>query len=106
MASGRLGIADLVDSTDTVVYTCPADTFTVATVSICNRGNQVITLKMSVSDSGTPDASEYVEYDTEVLSHGVLERTGLVMNAGQKLVVWSNAVNVSAVVMGIETGTS
>jgi len=61
---------------------------------------------MSVSDSGTPDASEYVEYDTEVLSHGVLERTGLVMNAGQKLVVWSNAVNVSAVVMGIETGTS
>jgi|TARA_B100001013_G_scaffold80600_2_gene43539 hypothetical protein len=106
MASGRLGKADLVATTDTVVYTCPADTFTVATVSICNRGNQVITLKMSVSDSGTPDASEYVEYDTEVLSHGVLERTGLVMNAGQKLVVWSNAVNVSAVVMGIETGTS
>ena len=106
MASGRLGKADLFATTDTVVYTCPADTFTVATVSICNRGNQVITLKMSVSDSGTPDASEYVEYDTEVLSHGVLERTGLVMNAGQKLVVWSNAVNVSAVVMGIETGTS
>ena len=106
MASGRLGKAHLVATTDTVVYTCPADTFTVATVSICNRGNQVITLKMSVSDSGTPDASEYVEYDTEVLSHGVLERTGLVMNAGQKLVVWSNAVNVSAVVMGIETGTS
>jgi len=106
MASGRLGKADLVATTDTVVYTCPADTFTVATVSICNRGNQVITLKMSVSDSGTPDASEYVEYNTEVLSHGVLERTGLVMNAGQKLVVWSNAVNVSAVVMGIETGTS
>ena len=106
MASGRLGKAYLVATTDTVVYTCPADTFTVATVSICNRGNQVITLKMSVSDSGTPDASEYVEYDTEVLSHGVLERTGLVMNAGQKLVVWSNAVNVSAVVMGIETGTS
>ena len=106
MASGRLGKADLVATTDTVVYTCPADTFTVATVSICNRGNQVITLKMSVSDSGTPDASQYVEYDTEVLSHGVLERTGLVMNAGKKLVVWSNAVNVSAVVMGIETGTS
>ena len=61
MASGRLGKADLVATTDTVVYTCPADTFTVATVSICYRGNQDITLKMSVSDSGTPDASEYVE---------------------------------------------
>ena len=44
MASGRLGKADLVASTDTVVYTVPADTFTVATVSICNRGNQVVTI--------------------------------------------------------------
>ena len=104
MASGRLGKADLVASTDTVVYTVPADTFTVATVSICNRGNQVVTIKMAVADAATPDASEYVEHNVEILSAGVLERSGLVRAAGQKLVVWSSGANVAAVAMGIETG--
>ena len=51
-------------------------------------------------------SSEYVEYDVEILSHGVLERSGLVMSAGQKLVVRSSGANVAAVAMGIETGTA
>jgi len=106
MASGRLGTANLTAATNTSVYTVPADTFTVATVSICNRGNQAITVQMAVADSATPNASEYIEYETEVLSHGVLERTGVVMSAGQILVVYASAANVSAVVMGIETSTA
>ena len=99
MASGRLGTANLTAATNTSVYT-------VATISICNRGNQAITVQMAVADSATPNASEYIEYETEVLSHGVLERTGVVMSAGQILVVYTSAANVSAVVMGIETSTA
>ena len=49
---------------------------------------------------------QYVEYETEILSHGVLERTGLVLAATQKLVAYSSAANVSVVVTGIETSTA
>jgi hypothetical protein len=59
-----------------------------------------------VADTATPDNSEYVEYETEILSHGVLERTGLVLSATQLLVAHSSATNVSAVVSGIETSTA
>ena len=104
MASGRIGKANLSAATNTTVYTTPASTFTVATVSFCNRGNQAIAVRLAVADSATPDNAEYVE--TEILSHGVLERTGLVLAATQKLVAYSSAANVSVVVTGIETSTA
>ena len=67
MASGRLGTANLTAATNTSVYTVPADTFTVATISICNRGNQAITVQMAVADSATPNASEYIEYELSLI---------------------------------------
>lgn len=106
MATGRLGVADLSATTNTTVYTCPASTFTVASVSICNRNSTTVTVRLAVAASSTPSASEYLEYDVQLLANGVLERTGLVLDAGKLLVAYSSAANVSVVAMGIETATA
>ena len=106
MATGRLGHADLAAGTNTSLYTVPANTFGIVTLSICNRGNSAISVRVAVASAGTPLASEYIEYDVELLAKGVLERSGIALAAGQILVIYSSAVNVSAVAMGIETSTA
>ncbi len=103
MATGKLGANDLSATTNTTVYTCPADTYAVVAINICNRGSTATAVRIAVADGDTPGAAEYIEYDSEVFSKNVLERTGLVLSATQRLVVYSTQASVSAVVVGIET---
>lgn len=108
MATGRLGTANFTTSgwSALPVYTVPSTTFAVVTLSICNRSNSAITVRVALSIGTTALIDEYIEYDTEILPKGVLERTGLVMQTGLNLLVYSSAGAVNAVAVGIETPTA
>ena len=107
MATGRLGGFDLTTTSATSVYTCPLTTFSVVSVSICNRSATAVNIRIALTATGsTPANTDYLEYDSSLSANGVLERTGIVMTAGNQLVVTAGTGNVvSVIVVGIETST-
>ena len=109
MATGRLGTADLAATTYTALYTVPADTFSVVTVNLLNRGGAAVDCRIAVTTQTPPSApgnAEFIEYDVNISPSGVMERTGIVLDAGKIVSVYSSDTGVSAVCMGIETSTT
>ena len=102
MATGILGQAAPAATTNTVVYTVPASTITVATINIVNTTALSMLVRLAIASSGTPTTSEYIEYDTIISANGVLERSGIVMNATEAVVVFGSAAGLAVSVYGYE----
>jgi hypothetical protein len=105
MATGLLGQAALAALTNTTVYTVPSNTFTVFSVNVLNRGTAQVTVRIALATSGSPTNAEWIEYDVVVDPSGVLERTGLMMDATKRLVVYASSASVSVSAYGVETST-
>lgn len=102
MPSGILGSADLAATTNTTVYTVPTLTLGTLNVSIVNRGTTTSKIRLALAATNTPTAAEYIEYDASLDVNQVLERTGLVVDAGRRVVAYSDTGLVSVVVYGLE----
>lgn len=106
MATGLLGQADVGAATYTTLYTVPSGFFTVASINLCNRSNSSVRYRIALAANATPADSEFIEFDVEVAAKGVLERTGIMLNEGTRIVVYATAAGSSASAFGIETSTT
>jgi len=103
MASGILGQAAPTASTDTSVYTVPASTLSVVNINVLNRsGSSPVDVRIALAAGASPTSSEYIEYDVTVPAKGVVERTGIALQAGKQVVVYVSTGDTSVSVYGLE----
>lgn len=102
MATGILGQSAPAATTNTTVYTVPSATVATFNISIANTSSLAILVRVALASTGTPAASEYIEYDTIIAPSGILERGGIVANAGENVVVFASASGLSVTVYGYE----
>ena len=106
MASGLLGQAALVGATTTTVYTVPASTLGVLNINIVNRDTTNaanVRVALTTATSATnPNDAEYIEYGAEIPAKGVLERTGIALDATKNVVVYDAQGTCSVSVYGLE----
>lgn len=103
MASGILGQSAPSANTNTSVYTVPSSTLAVVNVMIINRSaSNPVNVRIALAGSGSPNTTEWIEYDVTCPPKGVVERTGMALQAGKQVVVYNSTADTSVTVTGLE----
>lgn len=91
---------------ETVAYTVPAGKRASVNVNICNKGEDIAYVRVSLGSGATAGASEPFEWDLPLDPAGnpgnTSERSGITMTAGEKIFVYSSNGDVAFNVTGIE----
>lgn len=87
---------------DTLVYTVPASTLATANIRVANRNASTAKIRVAIGTGASPDAADYIDYDISLAANGIIEDTGIVCGAGEKVWVRSDVSNVSVRVHGFE----
>ena len=101
MASGSLGEASPAANTNTTIYTVPAGKVASWNISVFNRGDAAVSVRIS-KGLATPGNAQFLEFDTVIPPKGVLERTALAASAGDRIVFRGTTGDCSVMVYGYE----
>ena len=103
MPTGILARSLPAAATDTTLYTVPVGKTASVTLAVCNQNvTDYAKVRIALTDTDTPTSNSYIEFDAPMNAFGVLERSAIVLAAGQKIVVRTTLNTVSFVVFGIE----
>lgn len=99
LASGRLTA-----NTVTAIYTTPTSRRAVINVNVCNTGAAARVRLAIASDETAPadTAANWIEWDVPLAASEVIERTGIVLSAGQRVWARADTAAVTVNVWGIE----
>lgn len=98
--SGRMAAVLPTAGTPTLLYVAAANALCSVTVSVCNQGPVRDSISIQLCE-GQAAQEDYLEYQAKVGSNSVLERSGLILEAGQSLLVTSAQGTSSFVCWGI-----
>lgn len=103
---GILGQVDPANTTDTLLYVCPADTEAiVSTVFACNRNGAARTIRLRAARAGQAAAAlhQYIYYDVNVpLNDTIALTAGITLGPGDALYVYRSASDVNFSAFGME----
>ena len=102
MATGRLGAVDLSSATETTVFVVTAGKTAAFSVNVCNRGTSDALFSLALAAAAGATSAEWIEFETPLRPRQVLERTGLVLDAGKYVRASCSVSSVSVVAYGYE----
>jgi hypothetical protein len=108
MAIGRLATVNPPAENGNTVYQVPASHYSSVSINILNRSGSPTSYRLAILESAStsPSTSNYLEYDIVLDGNNFVERTGLVLSAGQKVWVRSPTSSLAINVYGYETQES
>lgn len=102
MPSGKLGAADLGAAAEELIYTVPDEKTATVNVRFANRNADAVKVRLAIGVGAAPAAADYVTYDCSIPAGGILEDTGMVLSAGEKVWAYSDTANVTVRAHGME----
>lgn len=103
---GRLGVATLAATTNTIIYTVPVGKQSTVNVNYTNRSSsETNDMRLAVMDSdqiGDLATEDFIEYDFTMAATDTVERTGIAMKAGESIVAYAEKAVATIRVHGVE----
>jgi len=77
------------DGSDNIIYTIPGTVeYVIAAISVLNRSDDAATdVNIAIAKADVPLDSEFIEWNTSIVPRGVLERTQLLLEPGDRIIV-------------------
>ncbi len=103
MASGKFWSGSLPVNNDQDTGAVAAGKTRTVSINLVNRdATAAAKVRIAIGTNAGATNGDYLEYDTALPPNGVLERSGLVVGAGERVILRADTLNVTARVHGFE----